>query len=157
MTRVCWQGKYPNRLVQNCMLFYPCQIPSREVDKGEDKFWTEWNPDTKQFFLQFHFKQEESFNPPRWTFTFWTLSTPYLCDSHKISDCGNLTVLSRQQWGMSTACIPIIFYISIIAQLKTQDWWGQIYCCFNFMSVDWPLCHPSLASQTRDLERDEVW
>ena len=58
--------------------FYPCQIPSREVDKGEDKFWTEWNPDTKQFFLQFHFKQDDggqSFIPPRWTFTSWTLST----------------------------------------------------------------------------------
>ena len=44
-------------------LLFLFQIPSREVDKGEDKFWTEWNPDTKQFFLQFHFKQEDSFNP----------------------------------------------------------------------------------------------
>ncbi|XP_065902815.1 splicing factor 3A subunit 2-like [Dysidea avara] len=33
------------------------KIPSREVDKGEGKFWTEWNKDTKQFFMQFHFKR----------------------------------------------------------------------------------------------------
>jgi splicing factor 3A subunit 2 len=32
------------------------KIPSREIDKGESKFWTHWNKDTKQFFLQFHFK-----------------------------------------------------------------------------------------------------
>lgn len=32
------------------------KVPSREVDKSEDKFWTEWNGDTKQFFMQFHFK-----------------------------------------------------------------------------------------------------
>ena len=33
------------------------QIPSREVDKGEKKMWTQWNPQTKQFFLQFYFKE----------------------------------------------------------------------------------------------------
>jgi splicing factor 3A subunit 2 len=32
------------------------KIPSREVDKSEEKFWTEWNANTKQFFMQFHFK-----------------------------------------------------------------------------------------------------
>jgi len=32
------------------------KIPSREVDKGEKKMWTQWNPETKQFFLQFYFK-----------------------------------------------------------------------------------------------------
>jgi splicing factor 3A subunit 2 len=32
------------------------KIPSREVDKNEGKFWTHWNRDTKQFFMQFHFK-----------------------------------------------------------------------------------------------------
>ncbi|KAI1715567.1 pre-mRNA-splicing factor SF3a complex subunit 2 (Prp11) domain-containing protein [Ditylenchus destructor] len=32
------------------------KIPSREVDKNEDKFWTLWNKDTKQFFMQFAFK-----------------------------------------------------------------------------------------------------
>lgn len=32
------------------------KIPSREVDKSEGKFWTQWNNDTKQYFLQFHFK-----------------------------------------------------------------------------------------------------
>ena len=37
---------------------YPPQIPSREVDRTEEKFWMEWNPDTKQFFLQFHFRQD---------------------------------------------------------------------------------------------------
>lgn len=40
------------------IIFSP-QIPSREVEKGDDKFWTEWNPDTKQFFLQFHFRHEQ--------------------------------------------------------------------------------------------------
>ncbi|XP_064383900.1 splicing factor 3A subunit 2-like [Halichondria panicea] len=34
------------------------KIPSREVEKGADKFWTEWNADTKQFFIQFHFRHE---------------------------------------------------------------------------------------------------
>jgi len=32
------------------------KVPSREIDKTENKFWTHWNKDTKQFFLQFHFK-----------------------------------------------------------------------------------------------------
>ncbi|XP_078488186.1 zinc finger protein [Ciona intestinalis] len=34
------------------------KVPSREIDKGESKFWTYWNKDTKQFFLQFHYKIE---------------------------------------------------------------------------------------------------
>lgn len=34
------------------------KVPSREIDKGDGKFWTYWNPDTKQFFLQFHYKLE---------------------------------------------------------------------------------------------------
>ncbi|OQV15737.1 Splicing factor 3A subunit 2 [Hypsibius exemplaris] len=32
------------------------KVPSREVDKTEEKFWTHWNKETKQFFLQFAFK-----------------------------------------------------------------------------------------------------
>lgn len=32
------------------------KIPSREIDKNEQRFWTHWNKDTKQFFLQFYFK-----------------------------------------------------------------------------------------------------
>lgn len=36
------------------------KIPSREIDKSEDKFWTNWNKDTKQFFLQFYFKLSTS-------------------------------------------------------------------------------------------------
>ena len=34
------------------------QVPSREVDKSDGKFWSLWNKDTKEFFLQFAFKQE---------------------------------------------------------------------------------------------------
>ena len=34
------------------------KIPSREVDKAEGKFWTLWNRESKQFFLQFAFKVE---------------------------------------------------------------------------------------------------
>ncbi|XP_071956596.1 splicing factor 3A subunit 2-like [Antedon mediterranea] len=34
------------------------KVPSREVDKNESRFWTQWNRETKQFFLQFHFKME---------------------------------------------------------------------------------------------------
>lgn len=34
------------------------KVPSREVDKSEQKFWTYWNVDTKQFFLQFAYKHE---------------------------------------------------------------------------------------------------
>ena len=38
------------------------KVPSREVDKSEDKFWTFWNKDSKQFFLQVAFKIEQT-NP----------------------------------------------------------------------------------------------
>ncbi|XP_056636719.1 splicing factor 3A subunit 2 [Diorhabda carinulata] len=34
------------------------KVPSREVEKTDSKFWTHWNKDTKQFFLQFAFKNE---------------------------------------------------------------------------------------------------
>lgn len=36
------------------------KVPSREIDKAESRFWTHWNRETKQFFLQFHFKMEKS-------------------------------------------------------------------------------------------------
>uniref|UniRef100_A0A1B6CG63 SF3A2 domain-containing protein n=2 Tax=Clastoptera arizonana TaxID=38151 RepID=A0A1B6CG63_9HEMI len=39
------------------------KVPSREVDKSEGKFWTYWNKDTKQFFLQFAFKVEPKPTP----------------------------------------------------------------------------------------------
>jgi len=32
------------------------KVPSREVDKSENRFWTHWNRETKEFFLQFSFK-----------------------------------------------------------------------------------------------------
>ena len=32
------------------------KVPSREIDKSEDKFWTHWNPISKQFFLQLAFR-----------------------------------------------------------------------------------------------------
>ncbi|TSP09112.1 Splicing factor 3A subunit 2 [Bagarius yarrelli] len=35
------------------------KVPSREIDKSESRFWTHWNRETKQFFLQFHFKMEK--------------------------------------------------------------------------------------------------
>ncbi|XP_005993842.1 splicing factor 3A subunit 2 [Latimeria chalumnae] len=40
------------------------KVPSREIDKAEGKFWTHWNRETKQFFLQFHFKMEKPPPPP---------------------------------------------------------------------------------------------
>lgn len=42
-------------------------VPSREVEKQEGKFWTHWNKDTKQFFLQFAFKLDPKMprGPPR--------------------------------------------------------------------------------------------
>lgn len=42
------------------------KVPSREVDKSENKFWSLWNKDTKEFFLQFAFKisQSEKRGPP---------------------------------------------------------------------------------------------
>jgi len=40
------------------------KLPSREVDKSERKFWTYWNRETKQFFLQFAFKFEDRRNAP---------------------------------------------------------------------------------------------
>ncbi|XP_054836566.1 splicing factor 3A subunit 2 [Eublepharis macularius] len=39
------------------------KVPSREIDKSESKFWTHWNRETKQFFLQFHFKMEKPPTP----------------------------------------------------------------------------------------------
>merc|ERR1719187_3155509 len=32
------------------------KVPSREVDKSEQRFWSHWNKETKEFFLQFSFK-----------------------------------------------------------------------------------------------------
>ncbi len=34
-------------------------MPSREIDKSENRFWTHWNADSKQFFLQLAFKLEK--------------------------------------------------------------------------------------------------
>lgn len=36
------------------------KVPSREIDKSDNKFWTHWNPDARQFFLQLAFKSENS-------------------------------------------------------------------------------------------------
>lgn len=36
----------------------PFKVPSREVDKDSKKFWTHWNKETKQFFMQFAFKMD---------------------------------------------------------------------------------------------------
>ncbi|KAF4076473.1 hypothetical protein AMELA_G00215470 [Ameiurus melas] len=40
------------------------KVPSREIDKSESRFWTHWNRETKQFFLQFHFKMEKLMPQP---------------------------------------------------------------------------------------------
>ncbi|KAL7851131.1 hypothetical protein AOLI_G00214870 [Acnodon oligacanthus] len=40
------------------------KVPSREIDKSESRFWTHWNRETKQFFLQFHFKMEKLLQQP---------------------------------------------------------------------------------------------
>lgn len=40
------------------------KIPSREVDKSEGRFWAHWNKETKQFFLQFTFKQDGGLKIP---------------------------------------------------------------------------------------------
>ncbi|XP_016320249.1 splicing factor 3A subunit 2 [Sinocyclocheilus anshuiensis] len=40
------------------------KVPSREIDKAETRFWTHWNRETKQFFLQFHFKMEKALIAP---------------------------------------------------------------------------------------------
>uniref|UniRef100_A0A914Z725 Splicing factor 3A subunit 2 n=1 Tax=Panagrolaimus superbus TaxID=310955 RepID=A0A914Z725_9BILA len=34
------------------------KIPSREADKSEDKFWSYWNKETKQYFMQFAFRAD---------------------------------------------------------------------------------------------------
>jgi splicing factor 3A subunit 2 len=34
------------------------KVPSREIDKTDNKFWTHWNLEAKQFFLQLSFKGE---------------------------------------------------------------------------------------------------
>lgn len=39
------------------------KVPSREVDKSEGKFWTLWNRETEQFFLQFSFKLDVKAKP----------------------------------------------------------------------------------------------
>ena len=35
------------------------KVPSREVEESELKFWSMWNKDTKEFFLQFAFKPSD--------------------------------------------------------------------------------------------------
>eukprot|EP01147_Barroeca_monosierra_P004058 gene4058-6477_t len=35
------------------------KVPSSEVDQSAGKLWTRWNPSTKQYFMQFHFKTEQ--------------------------------------------------------------------------------------------------
>jgi len=38
------------------------KVPSREVDKSDsERFWTLWNKETKQFFLQFSYKLPKMF------------------------------------------------------------------------------------------------
>lgn len=34
------------------------KVPSREIDKHDERFWTHWNAEAKQFFLQVTFKNE---------------------------------------------------------------------------------------------------
>merc|ERR1712212_50555 len=41
------------------------KLPSREIDKGDGKFWTHWIPETKQFFIQFHYKVEKGMDPTK--------------------------------------------------------------------------------------------
>lgn len=43
------------------------KVPSREIEKSEGKFWTYWNKDTKQFFLQLSFKLDNKMpmRPPQ--------------------------------------------------------------------------------------------
>merc|ERR1711971_270043 len=38
------------------------KVPSREVDKSEQRFWSHWNKETKEFFLQFSFKLSDPRN-----------------------------------------------------------------------------------------------
>lgn len=40
------------------------KIPSREIDKNENKFWTHWNTVAKQFFLQLVFKSDVMMQVP---------------------------------------------------------------------------------------------
>lgn len=40
------------------------KIPNREIDKGEGKFWTKWDKDTKRFFVHFWFKPDRQAAPP---------------------------------------------------------------------------------------------
>jgi splicing factor 3A subunit 2 len=34
------------------------KVPSREIDKSDNRFWTHWNAESRQFFLQLSFKLE---------------------------------------------------------------------------------------------------
>jgi splicing factor 3A subunit 2 len=34
------------------------KLQAREVDKSEGRFWTYWDPDTKEYYLQMFFKTE---------------------------------------------------------------------------------------------------
>ena len=47
-------------------MYSSVSVPSREVEKGsEDKFFTVFNPDTKTFFLQFAFKNQQDRQGPK--------------------------------------------------------------------------------------------
>ena len=51
------------------------KLQAREVDKSPGKFWTHYDPDTKEFFLQLFFKTEREerckFFPFFFTFCYW--------------------------------------------------------------------------------------
>jgi splicing factor 3A subunit 2 len=36
------------------------KVPSREIDKNENMFWTHWNPNSRQYFLQLAFRMDQS-------------------------------------------------------------------------------------------------
>jgi len=43
------------------------KLPSREIDKSDGKFWTHWIAETKQFFIQFHYKIEKGMDAAKKT------------------------------------------------------------------------------------------
>jgi splicing factor 3A subunit 2 len=52
------------------------KVPSREIDKSDDQFWTHWNNESKQFFLQLSFKLESASNSGKMQFTMDQMQIP---------------------------------------------------------------------------------
>lgn len=81
------------------------KVPSREVDKSESKFWTLWNKESKQFFLQFAFKVESKGSTLIHQQNMMPLKSLSNGDMQIKSDRNDTSVITSQDWLCWLQCI----------------------------------------------------